>query len=224
MEEGVVFWERLKRSVIVTAWYVVVMMLLSRGMKILVEQLSMNDLVRDGIAIISGVLAISGGLWLLRQLDIPLFDSSWSLKTLGSILVLTIGMLCIVITYVQFLQLLGTGTVTTQNEIELNDKMSQIPFVLSAVTIAFVGPIYEEIIFRGLIIHYICRRYSTVGLVVSTIIFATLHLSTDIWQWSIYGVMGLYLGIVYLRTRNLYLVIGIHILNNLIAVLNFYAQ
>lgn len=224
MEVTVTFWGRIRRSLLVMLWYLLMMTIISIASERLINNSDFNGIMAELLFMVLGGLAIASVFWLLKKQRIELLEQPVYPKIIWHMLLLTVGLLCVVITHVQLLQLLGTGVETTENQVELVGRMSQIPMSVSIMLFAIIGPIYEEIIFRGLMIHYICQRYSTMGLLISSLVFASLHLSTDIWQWSIYFIMGLYLGIVYLRTRNLYLVMGIHILNNLVSVLSFYGM
>jgi membrane protease YdiL (CAAX protease family) len=79
--------------------------------------------------------------------------------------------------------------------------------------IAIVAPIIEEMIFRGVIMHGLMRNYSNFTAVfVSALLFALFHLNP--WQFPPTFILGLVLGILMLRTRNIYLCILGHAINN----------
>jgi uncharacterized protein len=77
---------------------------------------------------------------------------------------------------------------------------------------ALVAPICEEILFRGFLVPRI-------GIILSAIIFAVLHLSyLSISEFAAALIFGLLAGYVFKRTKSLYPSIIAHILVNLLAV------
>lgn len=84
-------------------------------------------------------------------------------------------------------------------------------FIISAI---IVGPIAEEIIFRGIILNGLLSNYSTKkSIVISSILFALIHLNPI--QIFISLVMGLFFGYLFYLTKNLLSVIILHSLTNL---------
>lgn len=79
--------------------------------------------------------------------------------------------------------------------------------------IVIMAPIVEELIFRGVIMHGLMRNYSKFTAVfVSALMFALFHLNP--WQFPATFILGLVLGILMVRTRNIYLCILGHAINN----------
>ena len=79
--------------------------------------------------------------------------------------------------------------------------------------IVVIAPVVEELIFRGVIMHGLMRNYSKFTAVfVSALMFALFHLNP--WQFPATFILGLLLGILMLRTRNIYLCIIGHAINN----------
>jgi len=90
--------------------------------------------------------------------------------------------------------------------------------------VAFIGPILEEILFRGLFLNWFFphRRWLSIGL--SSVIFGTFHVDLSSGQvdpiyWLSKILLGLVLALVYSRTKNLKASITLHILNNTLAAL-----
>jgi hypothetical protein len=76
-----------------------------------------------------------------------------------------------------------------------------------------MAPVIEELIFRGVIMHGLMRNYSKFTAVfISALLFALFHLNP--WQFPATFILGLVLGILMLRTRNIYLCIIGHAINN----------
>lgn len=79
--------------------------------------------------------------------------------------------------------------------------------------VAVMAPIVEELIFRGIIMHGLMRNYSKFTAVfISALLFALFHLNP--WQLPATFVLGIVLGLLMLRTRNIYLCILGHAINN----------
>jgi len=79
--------------------------------------------------------------------------------------------------------------------------------------VAIIAPIVEELIFRGVIMHGLMRNYSKFTAVfVSALMFALFHLNP--WQFPATFILGIVLGILMVRTRNILLCILGHSINN----------
>ncbi len=88
--------------------------------------------------------------------------------------------------------------------------------VLGCVSIAVLGPILEEVLFRGAIQGYLMRKYNpTVGIVVASIIFGLIHMNPIQIFYAFF--LGLIFGWIYYRTRSLMPVVIGHVLNNSLA-------
>jgi len=81
------------------------------------------------------------------------------------------------------------------------------------VKVVIMAPVIEELIFRGVIMHGLMRNYSKFTAVfVSALMFALFHLNP--WQLPATFILGLVLGILMIRTRNIFLCILGHAINN----------
>jgi len=79
--------------------------------------------------------------------------------------------------------------------------------------VVIIAPVIEELIFRGVIMHGLMRNYSKFTAVfTSALLFALFHLNP--WQFPATFILGLVLGILMVRTRNIYLCILGHAINN----------
>lgn len=101
-----------------------------------------------------------------------------------------------------------------------------VPFVLEALSIGF----FEEIVFRGVILMVLLERLEEEehgifkAVVISSILFGMIHLlnlfaGAAIWptmqQVGYSFLMGLLWAVVYLKTKNLWLSMGLHALYNM---------
>lgn len=92
--------------------------------------------------------------------------------------------------------------------------VSPIILVISA---AVVAPIYEEIIFRGILLKGMSKKINPIiALVVSALFFAVVHLNVP--QGINAFLLGLVIGFIYLTTESIYLSIFAHFINNLLAL------
>ncbi|HDZ5595909.1 TPA: CPBP family intramembrane metalloprotease [Staphylococcus aureus] len=105
------------------------------------------------------------------------------------------------------------------NEQELDRELQHTPLYMSIVTIAIIPAIVEEIVFRGMIIRVVFRKHLFIGLVVSSLVFASLHESNTWIGYLPYLYSGVIFGLIYLKTKRLEVVILIHFINNLSSLL-----
>lgn len=105
------------------------------------------------------------------------------------------------------------------NETHINESFGDA-VIFNTILLIFIGPIYEEFIFRLLPYKFIKNK--TLYIVISALIFAGIHVINDtkafynIW---FYLPTALYLGYRYYKTNDLLVTISIHSLNNLLATL-----
>ncbi|HWE64817.1 MAG TPA: CPBP family intramembrane glutamic endopeptidase [Chloroflexota bacterium] len=94
------------------------------------------------------------------------------------------------------------------------------------ITTVLTAPLAEEAFFRGYALRALTVRYGLpIGLVVSSALFAVLHLGGAVgWVVVPLFVVGLVLGWAYARTGNLITSITAHAINNLIGVLLLYGS
>jgi uncharacterized protein len=77
----------------------------------------------------------------------------------------------------------------------------------------------EELIFRGLIMHGLMRNYpKATAIFFSGLLFALFHLNP--WQFPATFMLGIILGWIMLRSRNILLCITGHSINNLLVLLS----
>jgi membrane protease YdiL (CAAX protease family) len=84
-------------------------------------------------------------------------------------------------------------------------------------TVALGAPLVEEFLFRGLVLTRWGRKLGVRrGLLLSALLFGLLHISL---QPLGAFVLGLFAGLLYLRTRSLWTAVAAHVTNNTIVVL-----
>lgn len=90
--------------------------------------------------------------------------------------------------------------------------LEQWPWLIVA---SLIAPIFEEFIYRAWLLERLTRviREST-ALLLSTASFAAIHLPSSIFEWFNFFLVGLVLGLLWLRTRSLLAVVLAHGLYN----------
>ena len=108
----------------------------------------------------------------------------------------------------------GFGSLLALGEIQIKN-ISFDAVDLACSTVGFLAVAYgEELVFRGYLMRKLQLKYSAItALIVSSIIFTIMHLAND--NLSLMGVFdlfvaGIMLGAIFLYTKNLWLVIGLH--------------
>ena len=96
----------------------------------------------------------------------------------------------------------------------VSNSNSLLLFISSAI----IGPIYEEILFRHILLNKLKKFNSpTKSIIISTLIFSLLHLNPIKIIYAF--ILGLFLNIIYHKTNNLISSILIHISANSISLL-----
>lgn len=86
-------------------------------------------------------------------------------------------------------------------------------FVFSIFTRAFFAGVCEEVFFRGVLLNYLVKYKGKIfGLLVSSLIFAVFHCTryASLYQLASVLISGITLGYIYIRTKSLYMSIGLH--------------
>ena len=104
------------------------------------------------------------------------------------------------VNYEQMMENFGLGSVDTFS----------VPLIVYTI---FLGPITEELTFRGLTYTYARRTMTFLGAnVFQAILFGLLHMNPL--QGIYAGVLGLVFGVIYEKSRNILVTMGLHILFN----------
>ena len=109
-----------------------------------------------------------------------------------------------------------------QNDARIQAALLENPYLFLLVG-CFVGPVVEELFFRRFFLGTFLAKFSDwLGIVLTTILFATLHMHSwalSEWVTAIsYIAGGLLLSLLYLRKdKNIWYPIALHCCNNIIA-------
>ena len=89
--------------------------------------------------------------------------------------------------------------------------------VVSLLTMGVLAPLLEEFLFRGIILTGLSRRMDPWWAILwSSVLFGIAHLNP--WQALPAFAMGCFFGWLYLRTGSFWTVVGLHSLNNVLAI------
>lgn len=103
---------------------------------------------------------------------------------------------------------------TTANQSQINDMVQNSSLISSFFLLALLAPICEEILCRGIIPKKIFRGNENLGYIIGTIIFALLHLPTNLPSLLIYGGMSSVLTWTVYKTQRLEMSILLHMIVN----------
>lgn len=148
----------------------------------------------------------------------------WKIKFLGKlgnvtlkkiIITLISTLLFFIILYI----LLNWKYFSWDNFIGINN-LGQLPnshFLLYLVSVFVMGPILEEVLWRGITQEYLCRKNSLiVSILISSLLFSLFHLSLRQIPSTFLG--GVYLGVLYYKTQSLTCAITAHSFYNLLSI------
>lgn len=94
-------------------------------------------------------------------------------------------------------------------------------FILVFIALCVVAPIFEETLFRGIILRgliYNIDKWSAIFF--NAFLFGMMHL--NIWQGITAFVLGIFIGWLFYKTRSLQVAVFAHFTTNLIGILAFY--
>lgn len=109
-------------------------------------------------------------------------------------------------------KIIGNTNVSTQLQVV---KRVPVAFIIYAL---LIGPILEELLFRG----YVQNMFNIdprINILLSAVIFGLMHVSNDPIYFISKVVIGLILGFVYWKTRNIKASILVHLINNLTSLI-----
>ncbi|MDR2832229.1 MAG: CPBP family intramembrane metalloprotease [Streptococcaceae bacterium] len=154
------------------------------------------------------------------------FNEFWTIRNLkGNASIIFNGYLAIIFTraFSQLIMWLGHVEIS-DNQAWLKVFQQQMPFGLAILSIALVGPLMEESIFRLGMIGLIFKEKKWIGLLISSIIFGFLHSPNNIFSFFPYFFMGIVFGVVYIKTQKIEVSMTLHALWNFIGIVLVYLQ
>ncbi len=172
------------------------------------------------------ILSVLYAAWLYRLRKKDPDDRAEKLpingRTLLSLSVITLGLKGIAWVWLVAVEL-GLKAIpileeSAQSHAETWSALATQPYIWTLLSVAVVGPIVEELLFRGLVFRYMEKiRTGWFPIIVSGILFGLWHKEPV--QCVYAALIGIALGIVYARVRDLRAVMGIHMLHNFMGTL-----
>lgn len=129
-----------------------------------------------------------------------------------------------ILSYFPKLYAWGQEMENTYNEqvMALSNLKSWGEFFMAIVIMAFFPALFEEIFFRGALQNLLERWWKAplVALIATSLIFSVIHMS--LYLFFSRALLGFVLGLMYQRSRNLWVNIVAHFLNNTVAVIQLF--
>lgn len=155
-------------------------------------------------------------LYVMKKRHFDLSDKllQKSLKTL-----ITVGVVAFVLILASGYLLEFMRPVPPLDPLPFDDRL--ITFFIEFIVVVISGPIFEEVLFRGLLLKYVFADRPVIGLLVSSFLFVLIHPSVD-WTtyWTAYwyhGIPGIILGLAYNYSKSIKVPVGVHIAINLVS-------
>lgn len=93
--------------------------------------------------------------------------------------------------------------------------------VLLIIYAVFLGPLMEEVVFRGIILPAVTNKINIYfGVILSTLIWSLLHFQINVIIFTM--IFGFMLSYLYIKTKSLWTCYLAHLLKNLLAVIAIY--
>lgn len=110
----------------------------------------------------------------------------------------------------------------TKQVMALSNLKSWGEFFMAIVIMAFFPALFEEILFRGAVQNLLVRwwRKPLLAIIVTSLLFSLIHMSVFLFLSRV--VLGFVLGLMYERSKNLWVNIIAHFLNNTVAVIQLF--
>jgi membrane protease YdiL (CAAX protease family) len=110
----------------------------------------------------------------------------------------------------------------TKQVMALSNLNSWGEFLMAIVIMAFFPALFEEILFRGTLQTLLVRWWKKplLAIIVASLLFSLIHMSVFLFISRV--VLGFVLGLMYERSKNLWVNIIAHFLNNTVAVIQLF--
>jgi len=115
---------------------------------------------------------------------------------------------------------------TYNNQVQAITQFNNpLEFAISLIIMAFLPAMFEELFFRGALQQVLVKRFRMpiIGIILTSLIFSLVHASITLFLSRF--LLGMVLGLIFSYTRNIWVNIIAHFLNNAIALIQlFYLQ
>nr|WP_321451793.1 type II CAAX endopeptidase family protein [uncultured Carboxylicivirga sp.] len=169
------------------------------------------------IAMLLYYLLVMGGTYLIvRQIKMKREGSvafNWSVDNYLLIPLVIIATVCLLFGIIYpVLSLIPMPESVQEIFMNFGGEVSVFSFLLLVVA----APVLEELIFRGIMMEGLIKRYSPQkAILISSMLFGLVHLNP--WQFIVAFLLGIFLGWIYYNTKSVLLCIIIHGTTNLLS-------
>lgn len=105
------------------------------------------------------------------------------------------------------------------NDSSIADDFKNVPLWASIISLAVIPALAEEVLIRGIVLRVFFRNHLFLGMIISSLIFASLHSADSLIGYLPYFYSGILFSLIYLKTKRLETAILVHFLNNFISTL-----
>lgn len=199
------------------------------GTLLFTNETSIESILKNTIAytLIGQVLSLTLILPYIKFKKIHIFKrkKEYVPKNKWLLIILTLGTMILPSIILQLFNL-GNPEVTTKNQELISKYFPETNILVIFLTIVVFAPILEEIIFRAIPIFLKNKNEKLntksaiiLKLVISSLIFGSLHQPRNIVEWIAYSSSGFCLGLINITTNKIEYSIGVHMINNFIGFL-----
>lgn len=108
------------------------------------------------------------------------------------------------------------------NFIEMMDVFVDAPFIVIILAVVIVAPLFEEIMFRGIVFDSLSKRMNVyISIIIAGLFFGIYHM--NIFQGTYATLIGIVMGFSLVWTKSIWAPMIIHFVNNLVSVLLSYS-
>ncbi len=167
------------------------------------------------VAICNYILPLPILIFLLKKIDSTNIEKhNLNIKTYVKYLCITIALMWI--GNIIGITITGILSGATQSEISnpIHDLINSTGIWLNILLISIIGPVFEEFIFRKLLIDRTIKYGARVSIILSAVMFALIHGNLNQFCYTI--LVGGFFAYVYIKTGKLRYTITLHMILNLI--------
>lgn len=176
-----------------------------------------DEATKNLVSLLAKIFAMGGAFFVIHRIRSFSGAGKYNFRP-ASIWILLAAIVAWVLLYALMLIIPYNYPEIEQTGYLAKDKTTTSVYII--LRTALVAPFFEELIFRGIMLDGLMRRYgATTALLVSSALFGVMHL--DLVQSVAAMFMGILLGWFYLQTRSLFVCIFIHALNNFMTIYPF---
>ncbi|WP_165626471.1 CPBP family intramembrane glutamic endopeptidase [Streptococcus equi] len=158
------------------------------------------------------VVSLGSLLVIMNKRQLTLSNTKFKIGIKRLVVTVLISFLLISLTDIVFNSLFPMPPLA---KLPVNERI--VSFFIEFIIAVISGPIFEEVLFRGLLLKYVFTNRPIIGLFASTILFVLAHTPTDWTAYIYHGIPAIILGIAYLYTEHFSVPVGVHMAINFVS-------